>query len=457
MTGTLTLDGILKATGGKILCGPQRDFSGLSIDSRTIRDGELFVPLKGANFDGHDFLYEALRVGSGALVNNPHVEPVAGKTIISVANTLSSLQSIARYLRLKAKAPVIGITGTNGKTTTKELVSSILGQSHKVLKTYGNLNNHIGLPLCISRMDGDETVMVLEMGSNAEGDIKLLCDIARPDFAVVTNVGPAHLEGFGNLETVRKTDLEILEYVKTVALNADDFFLVDGVRGFVGKIQRYGIESDADVRAADIELGDRGSRFTLRFADGRKIRVDLCIAGRFNIYNALAAASVSEEFGVGLDDIKRGLESFRGVPMRLEIKEFFGGLVISDVYNANPASMEEAIKELIRLKRDRTIAVLGDMLELGRYAEDAHDKLVRRMSELGIDVFIAVGPEMTKASYGFSGICHRADDSVSARSLLLSTCRDGDTILVKGSRGMHMEKVLAENGDPVAQEGESVL
>ncbi len=457
MTGNVTLDEIAEATGGKILCAAQRDFSGLSIDSRTIKNGELFIPLKGLNFDGHDFLREALLVGAGALVSNPEVEPVAGKTIISVENTLSALQSIARYLRLKAKVPVIGITGTNGKTTTKELLSSILGHRHKVLKTYGNLNNHIGLPLCISRMDGDETVMVLEMGSNAPGDIKLLCDIARPDFAVVTNVGPAHLEGFGSLEMVRKTDLEILEYVKTVSVNADDFFLVEGVKGFSGKIKQYGIRSGPDVRAADIEPGDRGSRFRLCFSDGREVRVNLGIAGRFNIYNALAAASVSEEFGIGLEDIRRGLESFRGVPMRLEIKEFFGGLVISDVYNANPASMEEAIKELVRLKRDRAIAVLGDMLELGIYAEDAHDQLVRRMSELGIDIFIAVGPEMTKASHGFSGTCHRADDSVGARSILLSICRDGDTVLVKGSRAMHMEKVLENNSDPVAREGKSVL
>jgi UDP-N-acetylmuramoyl-tripeptide--D-alanyl-D-alanine ligase len=455
--GHLQLDDILKATGGEILCLAQKDFSGLSIDSRTIKKGELFVPLKGPHFDGHNFLRQALQAGAGALVNRPGAKPVDGKTIIGVENTLGALQGIARHLRFKMEVPVIGITGTNGKTTTKELISSILGRKQKVLKTYGNLNNHIGLPLCLSRMEGDETVMILEMGSNAPGDIELLCEIARPDFAVITNVGPAHLEGFGSLKMVRKTDLEILGYVKAVAVNADDTFLVQGLQGFSGKIRRYGMENTSDVYAADIALSRRGSRFRLRFSDGRETWINLSLAGRFNIYNALAAAAIADEIGVSPDDITKGLESFQGVPMRLEIVELFGALVISDVYNANPASMEEALKELVRLKRRRTIAVLGDMLELGEYTEDAHTDLIRRMSELGVEIFIAVGREMTKASHGFRGTSYQANDSDSARSILLSICKDGDTVLVKGSRGMYMEKVLVANSATVTREGNSFV
>lgn len=445
--GNVVIDEIVKATGGRVLCGNQSIFSGLSIDSRTTGSGELFIALRGANFDGHDFIHSALEKASGAMVSLPPAEPVRGKTIIYVSNTLSALQDIAHYLRHKMQVPVVGITGTNGKTTTKELISSILGSSHKVLKTSGNLNNHIGLPLCISRMDGDETVMVLEMGSNARGDIKQLCDIAAPDFAVVTNVGPAHLEGFGSLEGVRDTDLEILDYAKVACVNADDLFLLEGIKGFRGKIIKYGIDNRAGVYAKDIVLKDKGSSFRLCFSDDKTIDITLKISGRFNIYNALAAASITAELGAGPGEIKQGIERFAGVPMRIEIKDLFGAVVISDVYNANPASMDEAVNELIRLKGDRTIAVLGDMLELGPYAEEAHRKLVRRLSQLHIDIFIAVGPEMARASEEFSGTCYRADNAGAAGAKLHDICRQGDTVLVKGSRGMQMEKALSSAGE----------
>jgi UDP-N-acetylmuramoyl-tripeptide--D-alanyl-D-alanine ligase len=306
-------------------------------------------------------------------------------------------------------------------------------------------------------MDGDEDVMVLEMGSNARGDIKQLCEIALPDFAVVTNVAPAHLEGFGSLEAVRDTDLEILAYVKTASVNVDDAFLMDGVRNYKGRLIPYGIKNSADVFAKDIMLGKRGAGFKLCFSGKRKIAVNLQLSGVFNIYNALAAASVADAFGIGMEDIKNGLESFGGVPMRLEIKDMSGALVISDVYNANPASMEEALKELVRLKRKRTIAVLGDMLELGGYAVEAHEKLVRFASDLNIDLLIAVGPEMNRAANKFKGIFYTSPDSDNARSLLASLRSEGDAILIKGSRGMRMEKVLQEADATGAGEGNHAL
>src|SRR5512135_2734007 len=349
----LLLDDIVNATCGKVLHAGKKEFSGLSIDSRTIGDGELFVALRGERFDGHNFLCDALKRGAGAIVDREPGGVFEGRTLVYVSDTLRSLQDIARQMRISRDVQVVGVTGTNGKTTTKELIASVLGRRHKVLKTSGNLNNHIGVPLCISRMHGDETAMVIEMGSNAEGDIRLLCDIARPGIAVVTNVGPAHLEGFGSIERVRKTDLEILEYVKTVSVNSDDLFLLEGVRGFGGKVVTYGIENKADICAKDIELSEKGSRFTICFPGGGTIGVDLAISGIFNVYNALAAASVANELGMEKKEIQRGLESFHGVPMRLEVKERSGALVINDVYNANPASMKEAVKELIRLKRRR--------------------------------------------------------------------------------------------------------
>jgi UDP-N-acetylmuramoyl-tripeptide--D-alanyl-D-alanine ligase len=444
----LRTDDIIKATGGQILSGRAREFTGLSIDSRTVGEGELFVALQGDNFDGHDFIHDALKKAGGAIVHHRPALISGEKTVISVANTLVALQDIAHYFRLGAGIPVIGITGTNGKTTTKEFIASILGKSRKVLKTTGNLNNHIGLPLCISRMKGDEDVMVLEMGSNAEGDIKLLCDIASPDYAVITNVGPAHLEGFGNLETVRKTDLEILDYVETAVVNADDLFLLEGTRAFNGTLITYGLGDKADVRARDILQEMRRTSFTLCLPGGMDMRIDLGLAGKFNVYNALAAAALAHRYGAGPLEIKEGLESFTGVPMRLEVREILGALIINDVYNANPASMEEALKELARLKKERAIAVLGDMLELGVYSGEAHRRLVKQAADSGVDIIISVGKETGDASRTFTGSCFRTESAEEARTVLLGILEEGDTVLIKGSRGMRMERVLDAGGTP---------
>jgi len=450
----LTIDEIIDATGGRIVYknGNSHPFTGVSIDSRTIQEGELFVALRGARFDGHDFIYRALEKGSGALVNFPPAEHLKGKAIIYVKNTLSALQNIARYVRVRGNVPVIGITGTNGKTTTKELISSILSTRYRTHKNTGNLNNQIGLPLSLIRLQPEDEAVVLEMGASSKGDIKELCGIAEPDYGVVTNIGPGHLEGFGNLETVRDTKLELLDSVKKIAVGADDAFLMQGVSSYQGEVITFGIEKKADVFARDIRMRDRGSDFTLCLEEENCLEINLNLPGVFNIYNALAAAAVGKIFNINLRDIKSGLESFRGVPMRLEIKELFGATVISDVYNANPASMEEAIKELVRLRRmnkGSAIAVLGDMLELGSYAEEAHRKIGEWMSSLPIDIFIAVGPLMAIAHSEFAK-AGRQSFSVStaeeAGRILKGLCKEGDTVVVKGSRGMGMEKVLEING-----------
>lgn len=446
----LTVEDVINATGGRIVYknGNSHPFTGVSIDSRTIGDGEIFVALRGVRFDGHDFIYKALERGSGALVNFPPAEHLKGKAIIYVKNTLSALQDIARYVRMRSNIPVIGITGTNGKTTTKELIASILSTKYRVHKNTGNLNNQIGLPLSLIKLRPDDEVIVLEMGASSPGDIRELCRIAAPDYGVVTNIGPGHLEGFGSLETVRDTKLELLDTVKKVVVSADDAFLMQGVSGYQGEVITFGIENNADVFAKDIRMKDRGSDFLLCFGEENCVEINLNLPGAFNIYNALAASAVGQVFNIDLRDIKTGIESFKGVPMRLEIKELFGATVISDVYNANPSSMEEAIKELVRLKKGRAIAVLGDMLELGAYAEEAHRKVGEWMSALPIDVFIGVGPLMaiTHSEFVKTG---RQSFSVStseeAGRILTGLCREGDTIIVKGSRGMGMEKVLEIN------------
>ncbi len=438
----LELKDILKATGGRRIYGKVDAFSGVAIDSRTIKEGELFVALKGRNFDGHDFLKDALTKGGGALVSIPPAVPLNGKAIIHVGNTLKAVQDMARYIRMKSAVPVIGITGTNGKTTTKEMTASILGTKYRVLKNTGNLNNQIGLPLSLIGLDGQHEVAVLEMGASSPGDIRELCRIALPDFGVITNIGHAHIEGFGSLEALRSAKLELLETVKTVCVNADDGFLLEGLRGYEGRVVRYSAGAPSDVYASDITLG-KGSKFLLHSGDGGdSVEVNLKVAGLFNIYNALAASSAGHAMGIGLEGMKAGLEVFEGVPMRFEVKSVDDVVLLSDVYNANPASMEEALKELVRLKGRRAVAVLGDMLELGPYGETAHRSLGERMSGLGVDLFIAVGPLMAKAADAFGGECIRTGSAEEAGGALKERLGEGDTVLVKGSRGMRMEKVL---------------
>lgn len=444
VVGILTIEDIIAATGGKVIYRNSNAFTGVSIDSRTIKEGELFIAIKGDRFDGHHFLHEALKRGSGALVNIHLGEPVNGKTIIYVHNTLKALQDIARYMRLKKDVPVIAVTGSNGKTTTKELIASILSAKYEVLKNTGNLNNHIGLPLSLTRISDEDEIVVLEMGASGPGEIKVICEIAVPNYGVLTNISHAHLEGFKDLETVRKTKLELLDYIRVAVVNTDDPFLMEGIHlsGFKGNLIRYGIENSAEICASDIRLFENGSVFSLNTGENKSIEVHPKISGMFNIYNILGAASIGYLFNIDLQNIKNAIDSFAGVPMRLELKELNGIKVISDVYNANPASMEEAIKELVRIRKGRIIAVLGDMLELGSYEEEAHRRLGRLMSGLTVDIFIAVGARMAFAASEFSGSVYKLQNAIEAGKLLKEISREGDIVLIKGSRGMNMDKVL---------------
>jgi UDP-N-acetylmuramoyl-tripeptide--D-alanyl-D-alanine ligase len=451
----LSFEEVLEATGGRLLQGKPGGVKGISIDSRTIEKGQFFVAIKGERFDGHNFVEEALSKGSGAFVSVPPLSPHPERTVIYVDNTLKALHGIARYIRLKSGIPVVGITGTNGKTTTKEMAASILGIGMKVLKNTGNLNNQIGLPLSLLGLTGEHQVAVLEMGASAPGDIRELCEVASPDYGVLTNIGFAHIEGFKDIDTVRQSKLELLGSVRAAAVNADDSFLMDGLSGYGGELLRYGIKSSVDVYATDIEYGERQCDFVLHMK-GESVQVNLRVTGTINIYNALAAASVGAMFGIGAGDIKKGLEMFEGVPMRLEIRELDGAIVISDVYNANPASMEEALKELIRLRRNRAVAVLGDMLELGAYSEAAHRRLGAWMARFQIDLLIAVGHYMGMAAEEFMRSGKGAvtvADSLEARKTLLEEYKKGDTILIKGSRGMKMERVIESVSGDKARAG----
>ncbi|MDA8173694.1 MAG: UDP-N-acetylmuramoyl-tripeptide--D-alanyl-D-alanine ligase [Nitrospiraceae bacterium] len=456
----LRLKELLEATGGTLVNGNNAGptvFPGLSTDSRTIAPGELFVALKGDNFDGNDFLEAACVKAAGAVVSRKPASLPSGKAIIVVPDTLKALQSIARYIRGKAGIPVIGITGSNGKTTTKEMTAAVLGSKLKILKSAGNLNNHIGLPLNLCKLAPEHEAAVLEMGASRLGDIKELCEIALPTHGVLTNVGQSHLEGFGgSMEKLLDTKLDLARAAQTVIYNADDPLLAPPIERMGGKkLISFGIRNKAHIRAAEetIEFAPSGVRFGLEssFAamDG-KVRVQLPVQGAFNVYNALAAIAAGAALGISPGDAARALESFKGAPMRYEIKQVRGFTVLSDMYNANPSSMEAAVNELARMARNarkgRAIAVLGDMLELGPCSEDAHRKLGGLLAAT-VDELITVGPMMDLACAEFkkSGEGKNASicaDSAEAGRLLKGKLREGDTVLIKGSRGMKMERVL---------------
>lgn len=442
----LALKEIVTAINGELLSGGVNGFTGVSIDSRTIKDGELFFALKGERFDGHDFLKEALEKGGGAVVNSIPARLTDDKVLIMVKDTVMALQDLAHFWRKRLGARVVAITGSNGKTTTKEMAYKVLSRGFRVERNEGNLNNHIGLPLSLLRVKTDTDVIVLELGMNAKGEIRRLCEIALPEYGVITNIGTAHIGMLGGKKSVRDAKLEILNNLNTLIINADDEFLMDGVRGFSGRIIRFSIKNKADVIASDIERTERGSSFRLQWM-GQEAWVNLNVHGLFNIYNALAASAIGLAFGLDIDDVKDALSSYQAFPMRFETIDRNGLTIINDSYNANPSSMTEAIHELINIKKGRrAVAILGDMYELGDFSNDAHRDIGRLISEQGIDVFVAVGEMMSvaveEALKNNRIQIHRFKDVHDAEREIMNIIEPDDTVLIKGSRAMCMERLV---------------
>jgi len=398
----LTVEKIIKAIGGELLTQDSRTFPGVSIDTRTINDGDLFFAIRGDRFDGHDFIEDALAKGGGAVVDTkPWILP-QGKVLIYVGDTLRSLQDLAHFLREERDIPVVAVTGSNGKTTTKEMIYSILSRKYKTLKNDGNLNNHIGLPLSLTKLAPDDEIIVLEMGMNASGEIRRLCEIAKPSHGVITNIGAAHLGMLGSYEAVRAAKLEIIDGLCVVAVNADDRFLMQGLNelsSFNGQIITFALKKtnhdgsshNADVSAGNLTPTAEGTDFVLEFTDKGTVRISLRVHGLFNIYNALAASAISYSLGMEMKDIKAGLEDYSAFPMRFEITVKNDITIINDSYNANLSSTKESLLELVRLgSGSRKVAVLGDMLELGPYERGGHEMVGLRAGQI-VDVLLTLG------------------------------------------------------------------
>jgi UDP-N-acetylmuramoyl-tripeptide--D-alanyl-D-alanine ligase len=435
------------------------EIKGVSIDSRTIQKGELFVALKGDRFDGHDYVPEVIQKGAwGAMVDRSAHESRSStlggtKNILPVGDTLAALQEMAFLHRRTFTVPFVGITGSNGKTTTKEMLACILKQKGPVLKNEGNLNNHIGVPLTLLRVTAAHTAAVVEMGMSALGEIDALARLVGPDVGMITNIGPAHLEFMKSMDKVAQAKGELFGHLKpagTAVLNADDRYFDTLKKKFKGRVLSFGIDNKADVRATDIRQEKDLTEFTIESDDSRA-NVRLRTVGIFNVSNALASAAAALAVGMSIDAVKKGLEAFVPMAMRSEIRQVRGMTVFADCYNANPASMEAALEALISLKAGgRTVAVLGDMFELGTTAIDLHRSIGAVAARLGVDLVITVGPLAKHLGEGAiaagmpKGRVHEAGSQAEATALLKKHSRPGDAVLIKGSRGMKMEKILEE-------------
>ena len=448
-----TIEEIVRATGGEVFGVPAGNVSGVSTDSRTVEAGELFVPLKGGRFDGHDFIATALARGIRVFLADrgwrAGNEVPADATCIAVADTLRGLGDLALFHRRRFSLPVVGITGSNGKTTTKEMLASILTRTAPGLKTGGNLNNLIGLPQMLLQLTREHRWAVLEMGMSEPGEIDRLAELARPDVGVITNALPAHLESMGSVEAVAEAKGELFLRLQPggwAVYNADDLLISrcpspSGVHRL-----SFGIEGAAISATAVRSEGVAGQSFTLRLPNA-DIPVRLTALGLHNIYTALAAAAAAAALGIAPEIIREGLETFTPVAKRFSPEKIDGIVLIDDSYNANPASMAAALVTLREIGGEAsTIAVLGDMLELGEGTAKAHREVGRLAATCVNRLYLLGSMAETMAEGAMEG-------GLDAEAVTVAACHNdiiaelgrelgaGEYLLVKGSRGMRMETV----------------
>ena len=449
---------IMEATEGILIRGAaDRAFDDISTDTRETQRGKLFIPLRGQRFDGHGFLAAAVQNGAAGLiireVEEGRLWEIAEDiTVISVPDTLAALGEVARFWRKKFNIPVIAITGSAGKTTTKEMTAHILGIVKNILKTEGNFNNLVGLPLTLLKLRDEHEAAIIEMGTNVPGEIRRLCRIAAPDVGLITNIGAAHLEGLKSIEMVQEEKGEIFRNLSNggiAVINGDDEAVRTVAGRWPGKRMTYGLKGDADVTAEEVRSSRQGLSFTLRIGESRG-NVDMRAAGTHNVMNALAAAAASLAVGADPETIRRGLMRFKAIPARMEIHCLKNGaFLIDDSYNANPLSVREALMTLRNLRGEHNgIVILGDMLELGARAEELHEEIGGLIAATGVETLFlrgafsgATSAGAVKKGFPVSRIFFPSTPEEIFNGLS-SFLKKGDWILVKGSRAMKMEEVI---------------
>jgi len=408
-------------------------------DTRNLSPSCMFFALKGENFDGNRFAAEALEKGAAWAVVD-EVEYKTDHRCILVENVLKTLQELARHHRSSFNFPVIAITGTNGKTTTKELINAVLAEKFSVVSTSGNLNNHIGVPLTLLRLNQSTQIAVIEMGANHPGEIDFLCRIALPDFGIITNIGRAHLEGFGSFEGVIRTKTELYRFLEEnhgmAFVNLNDSLLME----HSGRLERhtYGFGSEAGLEGIGMGPGDF-LQIGIRNANGGTVELKSRLFGEYNAVNILAAACIGRHFGLSDEEIKRAVESYEPSNNRSQVKKSGKNLLVLDLYNANPSSMEAAMKSFAASSYENKVLVLGDMRELGPEEDEMHRHIISLAQELAFHEVYLVGPVFTRVYTSREFICF--GDSGLARMWFEHQPLNGKTILLKGSRGIKLETI----------------
>jgi len=453
MPEPLSLAEIAEATAGTTAGGDGLSVSGVSIDSRTIREGELFVAIAGPRFDGHDFVAEAAARGAVAALVHREVTAPAGMAVVRVADTTRGLADLARHARAQAEVPVVCITGSAGKTTTKDMTAALLQTRGPVLKTEANLNNQYGLPLMLLRLRPEHSAAVLELGMSAPGELRALAAIARPDVAVITMVAPVHLEFFDSVDAIAAAKAEILEGLAeggAAVLNGDDprvKRIGEAHRARGGRVVWFGRDRAYDVSAEGWRGTVHGMRFTLRIG-GQAEDVALPLPGPHFLMNFLAAAAVAHELGTPISTIALTATTLKAASHRGEVLSLGQGItLLDDCYNSNPAAVEAAVTALGLAARGRRVAFLGDMLELGPTGPALHEETGEKVGGR-LDLLVAVGPlaESFLAGARHAGLAPSAlvafPDSAAAAAAAPDLVRAGDAVLVKGSRGVRMETIV---------------
>ncbi len=429
------------------------DVGGVSTDSRTVAEGDLFVAIEGERFDGHRFVADAFAKGAAAAVVSSSADVVgAAGPLLAVDDTVDALLDLSAWYRSRLDLAVVAVTGTNGKTTTKDMTAAALSTGMSTVKTDGNYNNHIGVPLTLFRIDRCHEAAVVEIGMNHPGEVTRLAGAAHPSVAVITNVAEAHLETMGSVEAIAEAKGEILDALPAdgvSVLNADDPLVMTQAGRAPFRVVTFGLTERADVRAVGIEEGEGRVSFNVIVDGGEPVGIELPVPGRHNVSNALAAIAVARVLGIDARSAAEGLAEFEPSPMRMKLVQIGSWTVLNDAYNANPGSVVAALKTLVEVGRGRTTAAaLGDMLEMGRRSEETHREVGAAAAELGVDYLFLFGREVEALRDGAldAGMPPERVEVFENKDDLVQTAgpRLGDdaVLLVKGSRGMRMEEVV---------------
>jgi UDP-N-acetylmuramoyl-tripeptide--D-alanyl-D-alanine ligase len=437
--------------GGRVLVGdPAAEITSVTSDSREIKPGALFIPLIGEKTDAHRFIGKAFAAGASASLTQEQVEPDGSGVLIAVDDTLAALQKLAAAWRARYTGPVVGITGSVGKTTTKEMTAMAISAGRNVMKTEGNRNSQIGLPLTIFRLSPEYGAAVIEMGMSEFGEMSRLAAVASPDYAIVTNIGLSHIGNLGSQQNIRSEKLHITDRFhegSVLFLNGDDPLLAE-LRGTLPfRTLFYGTQPWCDFRAEDIRLGAESSEFRYAAPGGETGELRLPVPGMHCVLDALAGLAVAQQLNVPLSDAAASLACYRSPAMRMQIRRTGGITVIDDSYNSSPDAAKSSVSVLCGFHGGRRIAVLADMLELGSFSRQGHFDVGAYAAEAGIDLLITVGTEARAIGEGALSVrpeleYYACSTNAEAVETLGRILRAGDSVLVKGSRGMKTDEIV---------------